>query len=744
MSNLVPIDSGIQKSNLSLTNNYIEVKESLDLDFTSYFQKLKRRWKPALFIFLLTVGASTALSTLLKTTYQAEGKLLFKENNTSTLANIGEGVGELKTLLNNQTPLSTQVEVITSTPILQQTIDRLKLENEEGEPLNPKDLEQNLQVSIIGGSDVIKITYKNSDPVTAADIVNTLMDSYIAKQISSNQEETSGAREFISDQIPQMETKVSQAESQLRQFKEANSIVDLAKERETIVVELGNLNRQLASTSSKFKGVQAQANTLQRQLGLSLKQAISASQLSNSPVVEGIFRELIDTESELARERRRFRDNHPSIISLEEKKADLNQKLRQLIRQRVGSRVKVNDGLLRSNNNREGQLEKFISLEIEKLSLQRQLASLYQSQQVYLNRAKQLPQLEQKEKDLVRQVTAAQTTYETLLGSLQEVQLAENLQTVNAKIIEFAQSPETGSSGQLGLMILGVLLGLLFSNLSVLFLEMQDRTLKNIPEIKDKFAYSILGIIPEEPIENNSGVIVQTQPDSLSSELYRMIQVNLKLLNSHKQPQVILITSSVPGEGKSTVSANLAAAAAQMGRRVLLIDGDLRKPSQHKLWQLDNQTGLKDILTQKTDIQEVVSQTMERLDVLTSGVIPPNPLALLDSSEMSNLIARARDEYELILIDAPPLPVTADVLTIGKIAEGILFISRPGVAEHESAILATETLAAVDQKVLGMVINGVQQQEFERYSYHARYAKSYFSRRQDYVGNSNSPKAAVV
>ena len=742
MSNLVPIDRGIKQNNVSLSNNNIEVRESLDLDFNSYFQKLKRRWKPALFIFLLTVGSTTALSTLLKITYQAEGKLLFRENNTSSLANIGEGVGELKPLLNNQTPLSTEIEVITSNPILQETIDQLKLENEEGEPLNPQDLEKNLDVKIIGGSDVIKIAYNNSDPVTAADIVNTLMNIYIAKQISGNQEETSGAREFISDQIPQVETKALRAESQLRQFKEANNIVDLTQERETLVRELSTINQQLATTGSKFKGVQAQANTLQNQLGLTLKQAISANQLGNSPVVEGIFRELSSTESELAQERQRFRDNHPSIIGLKEKKADLNQKLRQLVRQRVGSGVKINDGLLRNNNNRESQLEKFISLEIEKLSLQRQLASLYQSQQVYLSRAKQLPRLEQKEKDLVRQVTAAQTTYETLLGSLQEVQLAENLQTVNAKIIELAQSPEQGSSGQLGLIVLGVLLGLLFSNLSVIFLEMQDRTIKNVPEIKEKFAYSVLGIIPEESAENNLGVIVQRQPDSLSSELYRMIQVNLKFINSYKQPQVILVTSSVPGEGKSTVSANLAAAIAQMGRRVLLIDGDLRKPSQHKLWQLENQMGLKDVLTQKTNIDQVVSQPMEKLDVLTSGVIPPNPLALLDSPEMSNLITQAQQEYDLILIDSPPLPVTADVLTLGKITEGILFVSRPGVAEYESAILATETLATVDKKVLGMVINGVQRKEFERYSYHARYAKSYFSRGQSYL--DNSPEAAVV
>ena len=597
-------------------------------------------------------------------------------------------------------------------------------------------------MKIIGGSDVIQITYKHSDPYTAADTVNNLMNTYIAKQISGNQSETSSAREFISDQIPQVETKVLQAESNLRQFKESNNVVDLAKERETIVLELGNLNRQIATTGSQFQGVQAQASTLQNQLGLSLQQAIAANQLGNSPVVEGLFREMANTESELAQERQRFRDNHPSIVSLEEKKADLNQKLRSLIRRRVGSEVRVNEGLLKSNGNKENQLERFISLAIEKLSLQRQLASLYQSQQTYLQRAKQLPRLEQQQQDLLRQVTAAQTTYETLLGSLQEVQLAENQQTVNAQIMELAKSPEKGSSGQLALMVLGVFLGLLLANLSVLFLEMQDRTLKNIAEIKEKFPYSVLGIIPEDLEENYMGVVVQKQPDSLISELYRMIQVNLKFLNSHKSPHVILVTSSVPGEGKSTVSANLAAALAQMGRRVLLIDGDLRKPTQHKLWQIDNQVGLKNVLTQQTQISQAISRPIDKLDVLTSGVIPPNPLALLDSPEMSKLIAQAQQEYDLILIDAPPLPVTADVLTISKMVEGILFVSRPGVAEQESAVLATEVLMSVHKKVLGMVINGVKQKEFERHSYHARYAKKYFSREQNY--SDNSPKTAVV
>jgi polysaccharide biosynthesis transport protein len=272
-------------------------------------------------------------------------------------------------------------------------------------------------------------------------------------------------------------------------------------------------------------------------------------------------------------------------------------------------------------------------------------------------------------------------------------------------------------------------MGLFLANLTAILLEMQDRSLKTIAEVKQRFAFQVLGIVPLDVLQNSQGgLVVQREPDSFASEIYRMIQTNLKFLAANRQPKVILMTSSVPGEGKSLVAANLAAAMAQLGRKVLLIDADLRKASQHSLWQISNKAGVKDVVAHKTPLAQVVTQPMKQLDLLTAGTIAPNPLALLDSPEMSELVAIARKEYELVIIDAPPLAVTADVLTLSKLTDGIVFVSRPGVVEHESAELAKETLrnAHLDQQVLGMVINGVKPKEFDRYSYQSKYSKSYF------------------
>jgi len=717
----------------------MEFREAIDVNLSGYLLKLKRRWKPALAIFLLTVTATAVLSMFLKKNYTAEGKILFKQDRLPSLVGLDKEVGELKPLLNNQSPLSTQVEVITSGPILQETIEELQLKNEEGKLFKPEDLKQKLNIKLIGGTDVVEIGYKDLDPKVAANVVNTLMDVYIQRQIRNIQAEPASAKEFINKQLPQVETKVAQAESKLREFKETNNVVNLQKEAETTVTELAALNRQMIDVGAELQGVEAQSNAMRSQLGLNLDQAIAANQLGNSPVIQAILTELGNVETELSKERQRFRDNHPSVVSLRDKQASLNEQLQQQIAQKVGQGVKIAEGLLKTDNLKENQLEKYITLEIDKLKMQRQLTSLSQSQQASLERAKQLPQLEKQEQDLLRQVQAARSTYETLLGSLQEVQLAENQQSGNAQIIEAALIPEKGSSGRLAVMALGILLGLFLSNVSVMLLEMQDRSLKSVAEIKQRFPYPILGIIPREE-EHTTGIIVEKQPDSFVSELYRMIQANLKFLGLQRPLKVILLTSSVPEEGKSTISANLAAAVAQLGRRVLLIDGDLRNPSQHRLWNCSNEIGLKDILTVPKPLNSVVLKPLEHLDMLTAGHVPSNPLALLDSAKMNDLVARARQEYDLIIIDAPPLPITADVLTLSTMVDGLLFVSRPGVVDEESAARAKETIAITGKPILGMVINGVKAKEFERYSYYAKYAKRYLSKRPSYPENNGNAK----
>ena len=729
-------------SNAQYTNNSSSnsSRDSLDISLSEYLGKVKRRWKPALAVFLLTLGVTAGLSLLQKKTYQAEGKLLFKPKSAiGELEDIGGNAGELKPILNDQTPISTQLQILESEPVIQEVIDRQKLTDNDGEPITVKDFLRKLTAEVVGGTDVVTISYKHPDPEVASKIVNTVMDVYIQEQIQDNRKDPGAAKAFLEQQQSGIEAKVRGVEQEIAEFRTKNKIVDLSEEKKGLVENLGSINQQITVTGSQLQGMQAQSAALQGQLGLNLNQAVKANQLGSYPEVQSILDQLAQTESDLATERQRFNDGHPAVVSLTEKKNALTQQLRNLIAVNVGEGVEVSQGLLRNENtNKDNQLEKFINFKIEELSLQRQVAALYKSQQELLNRANILPSLEQKDAELTRRAESAGQTYETLLKNLSQASLAANSESGNADVVEYAAVPEKGSSGRTVLLGMGLVLGAFLANLSIILLEMQDRSIKSIAEIKKKFPYQTVGITRLEPPMYQGRIVTRDEPDSFSSEVYRMIQANLKFLTSDKPPRVILVTSSVPEEGKSTVTANLAAAISQLGRKVLLIDGDLRRSSQHRLWGVNNHQGVKDVVTSHVSLDSVIKQPMPNLDLLTSGIVDSNPLAILDSPEMSDFVGRSRRDYDLILIDAPPLPVTADVLTISKLVDGILFVTRPGVVEQESAELALEALSTTGQKVLGMVVNGVKANEFDRYSYHGRYGKNYFEKNNSQYESSQN------
>jgi polysaccharide biosynthesis transport protein len=196
-----------------------------------------------------------------------------------------------------------------------------------------------------------------------------------------------------------------------------------------------------------------------------------------------------------------------------------------------------------------------------------------------------------------------------------------------------------------------------------------------------------------------------------------MLQANLRFLSSDKALKVFVVTSSVPQEGKSSVSANLAMAIAQRGRRVLLIDADLYRPLQHHIWNQLNEVGLSNVLVGETALEAAVRTAMVNLDVLPSGAIPPNPAALLDSQRMALLIQDVSTHYDFIIIDTPSLGVAADAPILSKMTDGVLFVVRPEVVNFVNATFAKECLEQFSQNILGLVINGVIP-ENEPYSYY--------------------------
>ncbi|PSP18625.1 MAG: hypothetical protein BRC58_03210 [Cyanobacteria bacterium QS_8_64_29] len=213
---------------------------------------------------------------------------------------------------------------------------------------------------------------------------------------------------------------------------------------------------------------------------------------------------------------------------------------------------------------------------------------------------------------------------------------------------------------------------------------------------------------------------VRDAPRSPLSESFRMLQANLRFSQADRRLQAIAVASSVPGEGKSTLVANLGLALAEVGQHVLIVDADLRNPSQHGIWEYANAVGLSNLLVGESSLEQACHPASEGLDLLTAGQVPPNPVALLDSQRLATLLQQWRQAYDYVLLDVPPLQAATDAVIVGKLTDGTLLVVRPGVAECDAVEASRDTLARLQQPVVGMVANGVNPRN-ERSSYYHYY-----------------------
>lgn len=704
---------------------------SEEIDFQKYWLVLKRRWP-------IAVGALTAVLVLTslqilrqKPAYQAEAKLIFKESRASALTGLGDETsfgGELQPISRDAGPLETQAEIIKSVPIAQAVVRSLNIE------IEPEVLAENLKASPVTGTDVLEVSYTSADPDLSSTIVNKVVDIYLESNVRSNRAEAIAAREFIMQQLPASEAAVRLAEEFLRQFKEKNGIVSLQKEADAAVSNVSKLDADISETQARLAEVTARGQVMQAQIGLDPKRALVFASLSQSTGVQEILAQLQTAQAELTVEQTRYRPGHPTVENLQRKIDGLNALLQERIGQVIGNEASIAVGNLQLGQLQQGIVSELVSLESERVGLVQRISALTSAQNAYRQRAGALPGLEKTQRELERRLNAAQTTYETLLTQLQEVQVAENQTIGNARALSSAIVSPQRPNRKISL-ALGGGVGLLLAVTLAFAADLLDRSVKTLRETKDLFGYVPLAVIP---LFNGKGlqqsrhtpdkldgavprVISRNFPFSPIAEAYQMLQANLKFLSSDKDLKTIVVTSSVAQEGKSEVAANLAAAVAQVGRRVLLVDANLRHPMQHRIWDGLNTIGLSNVIVEQYNLDTAVQEVMPNLDVLLSGVIPPNPLTLLDSQRMISLISSMTASYDLVIFDTPSLAGTADAAVLGKLVDGLLLVVRPGVIDSASANAAKEFLEQTDQCILGMVINGVNVNiEPDSYFYYAR------------------------
>jgi len=315
--------------------------------------------------------------------------------------------------------------------------------------------------------------------------------------------------------------------------------------------------------------------------------------------------------------------------------------------------------------------------------------------------------------ELTAELAIATGTYTTLAQKLEELRVNEQLEVGSGRVVETAVAPvDPVSPKPVRNTALGLAVGLVFGLGMAFLFEYLDNTIKSTEEAEKVFGAPVLGHIPLEKFEKDEKrrlTIVQ-HPGSPAAEAYRVLRNGLDFINFQHDIKTLLVTSAAPGEGKSTVSANLAMALSQAGAKVVLVNCDFRRPTTDQFFPVNNMIGLSDVLLGRNSLKSALQRPLDQeLLVLAAGKMPPNPSELVGSAKMADLIANLQEWADWVIVDSPPLLAVADAAAAARWADGILLVTRGGVSTRDAAKKGREMLEKVGARIVGVAVWGLEE-----------------------------------
>jgi len=556
-----------------------------------------------------------------------------------------------------------------------------------------------LTVEPIRSSRLVKVSFDNPDPKVAAQVANAIADNFIGITLERRFEATSYAKTFLEDRIRQVKQKLEESE---------RAQVDYARS-----MQLFSADKDGATTNSQilmeFNAAHARAQQ-ERIKAKSLYEQMQSSTSGNLPQI--MDNQLIllyksnkaKLESEYQDKLRTYKPGYPMMQELSSKIAEVTA---QLEREQKNVRTSIHAAY-------EAALKQEALLN-EKLNTSKKEMLDMQSRSIQYNIIK-------READTNRQL------YDGLLQRLKEVSVAGGVGTNNVSVVDRAEVPLVKFKPNLGMNLMIAIFVGLFGGAGLAFLfEYLDDTFKQLSDIEKKLGIPVLGLIPQiKGIADSSGILQQTMDDprSVISEAYRSTRTALQFSSHEGAPRIFSLTSTTMGEGKSISAMSLAIQFAQFGSSVLLIDADLRAPSQHKIFGINNSTGLSNYLTGTAQAVDITQNTpVSNLFIIPTGPLPPNPAELLGGKKMAELMDLARTRFDHIIIDSPPILGLADALIIAKSVDSVLLVVQAFTTRCSAVQSALKRMHVARIRPLGCLLTKVHKHT-HGYAYEYYYSYS--------------------
>ena len=717
----------------------------MEKGISSLLTVLMRRSLPALATFVAVIGGAFAYLNVTPRLYETSSRLILDQKQVS-LSELGRDLTQVANATpGGPNPLADQAELVKSQWVLDKAIEIFSSNYKVDSPssfaqdgLTPEYLRKNLSVKIVPATNILQITYENQDPVLAARLLNAVSQAMVEYDIKAISSEATKVKEFLENrQLPIARKNLQQVEVAENKYRQDSGIVSFQEQTESLVANLASAEQEERTLSALLEQVRSQETSLREITDEeSLDSAYSSVRSGLDEELVTMRARLADLEREFVEARLRFTFNHPQLIELAQKRDAFREMYQRELAKVKESNQPVTANQIASDEISQQLTSKLITNEIERLAIEKKLATVRAQTSQLKARVAQLPIKQQPLTALIRQREEAAATLKFLQSKLEEARLAQAQKVSNIRIIQSAKVPESISSPKKPVVLgLATIFGGILATGVILLLELMDNTLRDAREAEELLNLPLLGVLPRLP----GKTLVLEPSDRFLDEVglvepYRMLFKTLEF-RSDKELQKIVVSSTISGEGKSVVASHLAAVSAMLSRKTLVIDADLRRPVQHTLFNLPPKPGITEIIEGRRQFTDAIQKTdVDSLDILTCGEIQGRPSQLLESAEMKSILEEAGKEYDLVVIDTPPVSACADAATLGKYSDGVVLVTRPSFTNKEMLQRAVSELTRDRITILGVVVNGMSNLTEKYYRYPV---KSYHPTRQLSSGGSS-------
>lgn len=687
---------------------------------------MRRKWLFLQAIVFFTVGAAI-LALLLPKSYESTAKISV-ESSDAAASILGDlDLGEMATsLMNSDDDMTTKIALGTMRPILEEVIWRLQLRDIDGELLQPEKLlvpgidGELLAMPCISitqqqGADILLVTASTNNAELSALLSDTVTEVFLTKSQEASKADTNAALKFVDTELIRLRGEFDTALQNVADAQSREQVIDLDAELKAAVARVSDLIGQVKETDAEIADVRAQINEQESQNQREGIATISSLTASSNKLIADIRTQLQQLQLKRQQELLEKTAKHPDVILLDKQIAELTQQLQAALDEQHQADPQVDSLVvqLAGLDKRRGELSAAVAETVTEFG-------------AYPNKMRQIAGLQ-------LAAEATETIYKSLLEQQYEIAVAQAMTVSDMKPVESGKAADKPASPKLLVWtLLGIFCGIAVGAGLVFLAEYIDDSLKDQADLREMWNVSVLGLIPQFKLKGGRNIIDQLPPTDPLYEGYRGVRNGIAFAGVDSPINIIAVTSCVPGEGKSTVITNLGICMAQDGQRVVIVDCDLRRPTQHRNFPtVSSERGLSSVLTGQSSVADAIQDTtVANLSLMPAGPIPGNPGRIVESLRMRQILQELSRAYDIVLVDAPPLLVVNDALALARASKGLVVVLEAGKTPRRMVADLKLKLEAGGVEPTGVVLNKVDIRTGTQ-GYYYQYARHYTSKQAD-------------